>query len=271
MIQTSLDYREILKREYALRASKNPRYSLTAFARFLGISQSRLSKIFSYKQGLSREFAERIADRLGYSASEKQLFVDLVESAHSRSPMARKLASARLGGHDQFQYKTLQLDAFHAISDWYHFGITELAQVRGFKSDPVWIAKRLQIAEGLVEAAIERLIRLNMLVRGKDGRLRASMVLANTPNDIPSDAIKRFHSQTLEKAAQAIYSQPVTERNFSACTLPFRVKDISEAKKAIQQFMETFEAHFDPAAKKDSVFCLSTQFFRLDQADKSHP
>jgi transcriptional regulator with XRE-family HTH domain len=75
---------EILAKEYELRASRNPKYSLRAFAKSLGISQSRLSQILKGRQGLSRNKAELIADRLGYGAEEKERLCDIVTAAYSR-------------------------------------------------------------------------------------------------------------------------------------------------------------------------------------------
>jgi uncharacterized protein (TIGR02147 family) len=267
MIPQSRDYRETLKNEYEVRVRKNPRYSLRAFARFLGISQSRLSQILNYKQGLSRTRAEKIGERLGYSVPEIQGLADMVDLAHSRNQLQRKFAAARLAAHSGFE-KAIQLDAFEAVADWCHYGITELALTRGFRSDPVWIAKKLGVDQKQVEIAIERLLRLGLLTRGRDGRLRGLDVSVCGPDDVQSEAIKKYHSQILNRAAQAIYFQPVTERNFSSSTFSFRSKDVAKAQTLIRKFVRSFSGNFDPGTEKDSVFCLATQFFRLDHEIK---
>ena len=90
------DYRLILKQEHHGRVSFNRRYSLRAFARDLGLAPSRLCEIFHYKQGLSRDAAGRIADRLGYDGDRKSYFLDLVTASHARNKKDRENAQNRL-------------------------------------------------------------------------------------------------------------------------------------------------------------------------------
>jgi uncharacterized protein (TIGR02147 family) len=265
MVSAGGSYRDILKREFEHRSSRNAKYSLRAFAKFLGISQSRLSEILSGKQGLSREWAERISEKLNHNGDEKKLFADLVEAEHARSSLKRKLAHSRLSSRRQATENTLQLDVFHVISDWYHFGITELALTKGFKSDPVWIAKRLGVAPKRIELAIERLLRLGLLARDSKGALKADDGRISTTDGVPSDAIKKFHAQVLSKAAESIYSQTVSERSISTIMLPFHAAHFSDAEKTIKKFRKSFSSQFDPKAEKDSVYCLAVQFFRMDQ------
>jgi uncharacterized protein (TIGR02147 family) len=263
------DYREILRREYELRAKKNPRYSLRAFSKLLGIASSRLSEILSEKQGLSRAWALQIAERLNYNEAEKQIFSDLVEFEHARNPLDRKLAEARLASRRQAKENPLQLDAFQAVSDWYHFAIKELALTHGFKSDPIWIAKKLGIPPLAAHEAIERLIRLGFLFRDPDGQLKADPVRLTAADGIASgvasEAIRKFHSQVLAKASEAIYSQNKKERGVSTLLVPFHADHYPAAEKMLREFRATFSSKFDPDAQKDSVYCLAMQFFRLDQ------
>jgi uncharacterized protein (TIGR02147 family) len=265
MVTAAQSYRDILKREFEVRSSKNAKYSLRAFAKFLGISQSRLSEVLSGKQGLSRQWAEKISEKLNYNSEEKKIFADMVDAEHARSSLKRKLAHSRLSSRRQASESTLQLDVFHVISDWYHFGITELALTKGFKSDPAWIGKRLGVSSKLIELAIERLVRLGLLAWDSKGNLKADDGRISTTDGVPSDAIKKFHAQVLSKAADSIYSQTVSERSISTIMLPFRAKDFPEAEKVIKKFRKSFSSQFDPAAEKDSVYCLAVQFFRMDQ------
>ena len=90
------DYRNILKAELEARCRHNPCYSLRAFARDLKIAPSRLSEILNNKQGLSQDFAMKIATLIGLSADDHALFCDSVAAFHARSRRQRQLARARL-------------------------------------------------------------------------------------------------------------------------------------------------------------------------------
>ncbi len=57
--------RSFLRLEFERRLKRNPRYSLRAFARQIGLQPARLSYVLSGKHGLSRDAAALIASRLG--------------------------------------------------------------------------------------------------------------------------------------------------------------------------------------------------------------
>ena len=90
------DYRDILRDEFARRASANASYSQSAFSRDIAIAPSRLCEVLGEKQGLSVSVAQKICDKLGYRSLERNYFLDLVVSVHGRSRAAREAAIRRL-------------------------------------------------------------------------------------------------------------------------------------------------------------------------------
>ena len=67
-------YVHILKSELAHRQSRNPRFSLRAFANQLKIDPSALSRILSGKQGLTPRAADRVIRTLDLSAEDARRF-----------------------------------------------------------------------------------------------------------------------------------------------------------------------------------------------------
>lgn len=264
------NYRDLLKETFAERNLRNPSYSLRAFSRDIRLNPGRLSKVLSGSEGLSRDAAKAVAQYLGYQSDEADFFADLVESEHARTEIRRKVASQRL---ELSRYKKslqdVQLDCFAAIENWYHFAILELALCQGFKSDVNWIAKRLGISVETTSDAIERLLRLDLLKRTSTG-------LANT-NDhhkvghqVPSSAIRNFHRQLLQKAADSLESQPVDQREFGSLMLAVDPSQIPLAKTLIQSFCKDFASAMDAAKRKTEVFCLSVQFYNLTHSSEKH-
>lgn len=266
----SNDYKNILREELAARCRQNPRYSLRAFARDLKLAPSRLSEILSGKQGLSRSAAEGVAQALGYGQAESERFCDLVESLHARSRRNRETAKIRLKKHQTpTKANQLQLDAFKAISDWYHFAILELTNVEGFKSDHRWIAKYLGISEFEAQIAVDRLIRLNLL-KLERGHWRLTNDQNNVPDDIPADSKRNFHTQILLRAKEAYVLQAPEEREFGAEIISIDKRQLGEAKKALRDFQHRFCRKMEgDADKKDGLYCLSVQFFDLGHRGKS--
>ena len=97
------------------------------------------------------------------------------------------------------------------------------------------------------------------------GKLKQTLGFAATPSGIPSDALKKFHSQVLKKAEEALFTQPIDERDFSATVFPVQKKDIPWAKEELKRFRRGFIERLEQAPKKESVYCLSVQFFSLNQ------
>ena len=262
IVSADKNYRTILLEELEQRCKRNNRYTPRAFARFLGLTSARLSEILNKKSGLSRESAAKIGKRLEFNAQEIAIFCDLVESEHARSHAKRQFAKIKLQKYLAPEYKQVRLDTFKVISDWYCFAILELSKLDIFQSNERWISKALGITPTQAKTAVERLTRLNLLEM-KDGKLRSTEDFRTTPNDVPSDSIKKFHQQILEKATASLYTQPIDQRDYSAVVLGIEMQRLPEAKALIKEFRRDFVAKMSHSKTNDDVYCLSLQFFNL--------
>ena len=96
-IKTAADYLIYIFNE---RKEKNPRYSLRAFARSLGVSSGQLSEILSGKRPLSHKLARRISIALALTDSEGQRLLQLVSQQSQfldiASPHARQLSDEEI-------------------------------------------------------------------------------------------------------------------------------------------------------------------------------
>ncbi|MFZ4713783.1 MAG: TIGR02147 family protein [Bacteriovoracaceae bacterium] len=258
------NFLDILKAKFSERCERNVQYSLRAFARDLKISPQRLSHVMNGKIGLSTKSAGDIAIQLGLSGKEKSLFCSLVQKKHARSKIQKAEAEKKLKDL-KTSYQNINLDHFKIVSDWYHFAIMELTLVKGFSSNPRLIAKSLGISEIEVKAAIERLLRLEMLAKDDAGNLKFAGQFFAEPGGIPSDAVKKFHRQLLSKASDALTLQSLEHRDFSSMVLAINEKDIPEAKKDLRDFRERFDEKYCASKNKTKVYCLGMQFFSLQE------
>ena len=257
------DYRELLKKEFESRKFGNPAYSLRAFARDLKFPQSRLSAIFKGREGLSRKKALAIAKSLNWPGPATENFCDLVELRHGRSQVARTLAATRLESRGAQTIQHLQMDAFRAISDWYHLSLRELVRCRGFRLDFAWLAKKLDVPADTLREAWERLVRLDVVWQDR-GRWRARDFVAS-PEGTPSSAIRSYHLQVLEKARSALANDPVETRDFSSVVFPLAPDQLPEAKKLIREFRRGFSKRLPTSSQPQRIYNLGIQFFGLDR------
>lgn len=265
LLTSAPDYRDILKRELEERCRRNPKYSLRSFARDLEMAPARLSDVLRARYGISPKAAVQIANKLGYGPCEAASFCDLVTSQHGRTPKSQEAARNRVQARGT-SYQQLTQDAFHVIADWYHYAILELTLLDDFQSDLAWLGARLKISLNIVKPAIERLERLKLL-EFKNSHWVATDNFTASTSDVPSAALKKFHQQVLERALTALYTQDVHERDFSSMVMAIDKADLPAAKEEIKAFRRGFDLRFGKAKSKNSIYCLTTQFFRLDEKE----
>lgn len=252
------DYRTYLKKAYEERLSRNPRYSLRAFARDLEMSSSQVVEVLSGKQGLSPAKAAKVATKLGWAASDKEKFCALVQARHGRNSLQRKAAEERLR---RSHIKKISDDLMSYIADWYHIAILELLALPQKNLDPEKIAKCLDISVDLVTAAIERMQRLGLITM-KNSQWLLCTPDAETFDDIPSRAIRKYHEQILERSKDAV-KLDVDERELQSLIFSCPRSQLPELKKKIREFCADFDAA--KGANPDTVFALNIQLYPLSK------
>lgn len=263
--------REFLARALQAKQAKNPRFSLRAWSRQLGFSSpNMLSMILRGERTLRPAHCTRIAQSLAMTNDEQTYLENLCHYTNAKTLAEKKVYASILSGlRPDRPFSTIDLDAFRMISDWYHVAILEMLNLKGFRSSPAWIAKRLghRVSEVMVEEAIERLTRLNLIKRDERGNLtRNAEGRLSTPDDIPNDAIKSFHSQMIQKALDALISHPVDQREISACTVTITPAKLAQAKRLIRDFQARF-SKLMATKPGDETYQLNVQFFSLTEKE----
>ena len=256
-------YRSQLQSELRRRQDLNSRYSLRSFARTLNLSPAFLSKVLRGEKNLSPESALGIASRLRYSPGETAQFCKLVQANRTSEKVAAAIAE---DAEEPGEALALQLEAFQVISDWYHYAIRELIGTRGFKPETAWIARRLGIGADDARKALARLTRLGLIERTRGGGYRNTRHFIATPTDQPSQALRNFHSQMIEKGRRALESQTVERRDITGLTLAISMDKMEIAKKEIRKFRRRLNQLLE-SNSPTNVYQLNIQFFDLTQED----
>lgn len=145
------EFRDLLTREFAARQAKNPRYSLRAFATFLGTDHSTLSQILRGVRRIPANQLRHWGRMLGMSHEE--VSVHLAEQ-HVPSGQIRDR---------QEQLRHWTAEALAIISDPCHWQIVELTRTPGFRGDSRLVAERVGAFVDRVDVALARLLRLRLL------------------------------------------------------------------------------------------------------------
>ncbi len=258
MLLESNDYRQFLNEELVRKIKINPRYSLRAFARQIGLSPGELSEILRQKRSLSVKGALKIAVHLQLTEAEKDHLLSLIQKEKANAAALRVGLTIDEAAPTQRQ---LTMDLFHVVSDWYCFAILNLAETAGFKWNEDWIAKRLGISVPEVKTAIQRLTRAGLIEFNK-GSAQVTKDYVISPEGIPSEAIRTFHHSMLVKAREALESQSVEERDITGLTIAIDPKKLSSIKKEINEFLDRINARYARGPKTE-VYQLELALFRL--------
>ncbi len=263
MINPNHTYRAVLRGFFEQRCQKNPNYSLRSFARDISIAPSSLSEVLSGRYNLSRRSALNIAKNLGFDDEETSIFCCLVDLENTRSKTIREKAAIRLKKFtSQAKYSEISLETFKIISDWYHFAIVELTVLDDFKYSIDWIAEQLDITPEQVSEAINRLIKLGFVAE-EGGTLKPLKDFTSTKEDTPSEAIRSFHNQIINKALNSLHNETVNDREISSVVIAVRKKDLPMAKDMIRKFKRDFISQMQAPDGQDQVASLAIQFFGL--------
>ena len=118
-------------------------------------------------------------------------------------------------------------------------------------------------------STIERLKKLGLL-SVKKGKFLDTFKFLATGNDTPSTALKKFNSQLMRMAIDALYEQDVLAREISSNIFSINKADLPLFKERMRTFREDMEVLASKAQEKDSIYCLSMQLFNLEKVELRH-
>ena len=265
MLTEQSSYRDYLRNELVRRIRSNPRYSQRAFARHLAMSPGELSEVLCGKRSLSVRSALKVSKALGLTSEETQRLLFLIQM-EKVGPEGSPALDAVRDAAPSPQVRTLTLDLYHIISDWYCLAILTLADCMEFRWDPAWIAKRFGISVPEVTVALERLERVGLIERDASGALHVVQDYVLSPAGIPSEAIRNTHRQILEKALRSLDLHSVDQREFCGVGLAFDPRNLPALRGEVNEFLDHLVKKY-ARGKRSQVYHLQFCFFPLTEGD----
>ena len=261
-----MNFRELMESELGRRIKQNPRYSLRAFSKALGVDVGNLSRCLNGQAAISFQTAEKITAAMNLTAGDRAMFLQSLADAKDHQKSSKANPSKKLKIVENL-YKELDLATFEAITDVYHYAILELTYVDNFSSDPSWIASQLGLTVMEVKLAIKRLIDVGLLTE-EHGRLQKTIkpILKTKPGITTSPALRRQQKQVLEMAIQAIENQPIAKRCNVSMTMPIDEAKMEIARKRITDFVDDLCRELS-TGKKTKVYQMGISFFSLQNKE----
>ena len=266
-IYSYTDYRAYLRDYYNAAKQHVPAFSYRYFSRRAGFSSPNFLKlVIDGRRNLGPKSIGPFATALRLDRQEHRFFAVLVSFTQARTSDERNAAFQRLVVSRRFR-QARQLDSafWEYLSVWYYPAIRELVGTPGFRDDAEWVAAQLvpPISPGEARAALELLLRLELVERGQDGKLHRRDVSLTTGHDVRALAVENYHRQMLGKAAAAIEVVEPEHRDLGALTVCVSGETAEALKERLRAFRESLLDLADRDPNPEVVYQVNMQLFPL--------
>lgn len=255
------NYRDQLWDIYEKRLQRNSAYSLSAFARDLGIGNSTLSMVFQKKRGLSIANAEQIAKKLGFSERQTNSFLRSVKENSLRSKEGRQ----RIKKDDESIIEPRNIPVKQCAYEitWRHLALREFTSLDDFSPTGEWISKKIGNSIAEANRVLDECLQMGLIHKEDDGSYRASEHIV-VGDKGANEGLRQQHRELLQKAITSI-NAPVNERSVSAVLLSVSENQFSEIVRLVRLFNSELSATIkkENSDKKDRVICLASQVFSV--------
>lgn len=266
----SKHYRQSLQSVLVARLAVNPRYSLRAFARDLKLSPSFLSQVLSGKRGLAPQSAERVFTKCGFLNSDSEVFLLQVREEQLRSaPKKQKLQQKIEAELQKRSAQVIDFEKNDVLSEWFSLTLLQMLALPHslrlkLKGWVKWAASKLDLDARVVEAAVKALMDQRLVEIGPRG-LMATTDTVWTTSGVPSEAIRRYHRQMMDRAKASIDLQTVEERFFHSIQLPVRKDNLPQFQAEILKFRNQMLRKYGRTQERDAdhVYAMNVQLFKL--------
>ncbi len=240
----------------------NPRFSLRAYSKRIGINAGALSLIMNGKRTVSKDLAERITLKLIPDPQER---ADLL----SLFPEKRRMELTVEEAVYEARYLALSAAQFRMIAEWEHYALLSLMNCSDFQSDQEWIARRLGVSTHRVSEVMSRLLELGLIRRTDDGALLRDTKSVRTSDDIVDLSLRKCYEENLDLAKNALNEREIDERDFSTITMAIDPSKMAIAKERIRRFQDELSDLME-TGNRSEVYRLSMQLFPLTQKRKEN-
>ena len=247
----SLTYQAMLAAELEYRRSRNPGYSLRAFARDLAMPPSSLNEVLNQRKGISSARARKLARRLSLSDDLAEAFVLSARAQHARAAVDRAAAQAELAAlaSRKRQPKTT------TIVSWVAEAVLKIYERKGSRLHPETTAAELRVPAFTVEFALRFLARLGFLEDAPPSR--AFLAYLGKGRRLNVD-----YEQLLRRAIAA-NREPGPHDAFGHEPLLLDARGVRKAQQLVERCVEDIK-RLQRTSRRATLFYFTTQLFQAE-------
>ncbi|MES2962683.1 MAG: TIGR02147 family protein [Bdellovibrionota bacterium] len=255
---------EILNREFTRRIGKNGRYSLRAYASFLGLHPSALSRVLTGKWDLTSSSGVRVAKKLKLPADERRRFMRSIIDCRTAKEVARVGQLIEVP-HLRRTSKKISDDLYAKVAHLNSLALLELTFVDGFDSDFAWIAIALDMTVPAVKVAVDDLVKVGLLKWENGVLVNTEDLMCAVESESTSDARGKLQIEIQLGSIRAIENVPHDQRLNYGMTMAIDPTKIPLVREKVIDFIESMADQLECGERKQ-VYQLGVCLFPLSRS-----
>lgn len=236
-----------LFQEYEKRKSKNPSYSLRAYAKLLGVDQSSLSKFFKGERSFSQATIDSCLAKLGLDESTRKSIEDDIKNRES-------------------EYIVQEDEVIKLLGHWKYWAILEFFKTV-HNHEVSTISGKLGLTKEDTQKCIDELIQLNFISfdNGRYSLLKPNNTWIS--NKKTTEARRQFQKMLLSESIEAIERVPIDFREHGSLTVAIDKKNLPAIKEKIRNFQKDLGKMIQKKGELNEVYQLTISFFPLSDLE----
>lgn len=258
------DYRTWMRERYEERKRIQPNFSYRFMAMRLEMDAGQLVKILQGKLHLVPQKIPMVAKLFGLDARSERFFEALVRFGKATGTQEISRRWDEIQSLREVQSRELEQDQYEFYSTWLPTAVRGVLSLGEPDQTPKAIGDRIvpRVDAPEVERSLALLERLGLVAREGGGWSLAHKHI-RTGDLWRQKTVRRFQTDTMRLATDALESIPAKRRDVSTLTLTLAEKDLPLLKERVAEFRRDLVRLAEESDPADSVYQVNVQVFPM--------
>lgn len=265
------DYRKFLAAWYDYKKASNKAFSYRAFALRAGYkSPGFYLDIVKGHKSLSPTMAESFAHAIGLKDKELRYFLLMVQFCHTDIPSVQAEIFDQMSALLPKRLRALRENQQDYYQNWHNVAIREALGVIDIDRNFADLGQFLRpsIPASQAKSAIETLHALDLIDKNPDGYWKPIDQAVEPSANIPTQNIRQFQKNMMEKAMEALDRIPREQRNISCTTFSVSEQGMQTIMAKVDDFRKQILDIIRADQHEDRVVQFNIQVFPLTQQEE---
>lgn len=210
----------VLREQFAVIKSANPRFSMRAFAKKLDLSIGTMSDLLNDKATITADRAAKVLNELKVGARERNELLLMM----NKQPIIDK--------------KDLPDDLYAMITDWQNRMILFSFDLEEPNRDVTVLSKKLRMSVSDINEIIKGFVSKGLLSRDQDGKISRNQEIWASSDGRPNKSLINLHTSSLKMSLEVFPTIPTEKRDVSTINFAGCPEKLDEVRKEIRKFYE---------------------------------